>query len=314
MAVGPTLGQLTRIDARSVWKNEATEFTPWLAANISLLGDALGLDLEVSATEVDVGQFSVDIVATDLSTGHLVVIENQLDPTDHSHLGQLITYAAGQTASSLVWVAPRFRDEHRQALDWLNANTAEDLNFFGVEVELLQVDGSVPAPHFKLVAQPNEWAKAQKSVSSAPSELGLRYQQFLSSVLERFKQLRPFFTSASRVSTDNWFQFAAGRAGFNFSWSIAGGSRMRVELYIDVGDRDQNKAYFDQLQGRAEELEANIGHSLTWERLDGKKGCRIAIYRDTDPENFESDPDLIEWAAQTMVNLADVLRPIVKAL
>lgn len=314
MGIGPTLGELTRIDARSVWKNEATEFTPWLAANISLLGQALGLDLEVSATEVDVGPFSVDIVATDLSTGHLVVIENQLDPTDHSHLGQLITYAAGQAAASLVWVAPRFRDEHRQALDWLNANTAEDVNFFGVEVELLQVSGSIPAPHFKLVAEPNEWAKAQKSASAAPSELGLRYQQFLSSVLDRFKQLRPFFTSASRVSTDNWFQFAAGRAGFNFSWSIAAGSRMRAELYIDVGDREQNKALFDQLRAQSQELEAQIGHPLTWERLDDKKGCRIAIYRDTDPDSFDHDAELIEWAAQTMVSLADVLRPLVKTL
>jgi hypothetical protein len=200
-----TLGSLSRIDARAVWIDEARHFTPWLAQNLAVLGEALGLDLQLVETEVHVGDFSVDIVARDLSSGHQVIIENQLERTDRGHLGQLLTYAAGQDSAMVVWISPVFRDEHRQALDWLNANTGEGRNFFGVEIELLQINDSPPAPHFKIVSQPNEWAKATNASTgqAAPSELGLRYQKFFRGVLERFKELRPGVTSGSRVGIND---------------------------------------------------------------------------------------------------------------
>ena len=144
----PPLGRLTRIDARSVWQHEALDFTPWVRANIDTLSEALGMELELPETEVPVGNFSCDVVAQEVGTGHRVIIENQLEPTDHSHLGQLLTYAAGLNARGVVWIAPQYRAEHRQAIGWLNANTGEDLVFFGVEVELLQIGDSPYAPHF----------------------------------------------------------------------------------------------------------------------------------------------------------------------
>ena len=156
---GPDLATIQRVDLRGVWSSEAADFTPWLAENIGKLGEALGMELEVEAQEAPVGGFALDILARDPENNRQVVIENQLGATDHTHLGQLLTYAAGFDANVIVWIARNFRDEHRGALDLLNRRTGEDTEFFGIEVELWRIDDSRPAPNFKLVATPNEWRK-----------------------------------------------------------------------------------------------------------------------------------------------------------
>ena len=158
-----SLGQLSRVEARVVWAHEAHNFTPWLRDNLALLADTLGVGIEPVGSEFRVGIFSSDIVGRTIPDGRTVVVENQLEPTNHVHLGQLLTYASGLDARIIVWLATQFRDEHRQALDWLNAHTTEGVDFFGVELELLRIDDSAPAVHFKLVAQPNEWAKATRA-------------------------------------------------------------------------------------------------------------------------------------------------------
>jgi len=315
------LGRLVRIDAREVWKHEALSFTPWLRDNIGLLGEALGLDLEVAA-EVSVGAFSVDLAGKDLASGRPLVVENQLEQTDHSHLGQVLTYSAGLDAAIVVWIAPHFRDEHRQVLDWLNAHTLEGLDFFGVELELLQVRAtggeiSPPAPHFRLVAEPNEWAKTAKQAASGsgPSERALRYQQFLDAVLHAFKAERPGVTNASRVGPQNWLSFAAGRAGFSFDWTFGSGGRLGCELYIDVGDQDRNKGYFDALLAQKETVERQLGMAVQWERLDNRRASRLSVRREVPPSPpFEQNQELKSWATITMVRMTDVLRPMVKAL
>ena len=162
---GPDLGIIKREDdLRRVWPNEAADFTPWLAENIGRLGEALGMDLEVDAQEASVGSYALDILAHD-GNGRRVVIENQLEDTDHRHLGQLLTYAAGFDANVIVWIARNFQDEHREALDLLNRRTGEDTEFFGIEVELWRIDDSRPAVNFKLVATPNDWRKQTVSDS-----------------------------------------------------------------------------------------------------------------------------------------------------
>jgi hypothetical protein len=320
--VEPTkLGRLQRVEAREVWTHEALSFTPWLRANIGLLGEALGLDLEVEA-EVAVGSFSVDLAGKDLGSGRPLIVENQLQQTDHSHLGQLLTYAAGLDAAVAVWIAPRIRDEHRQALDWLNAHTDAGLDFFGVELELLRVQSSAtevspPAPHFKVVAQPNEWAKTARHAvtSGAPSSLGLRYQEFLDAVLRAYKMARPGVTNASRVGPQNWLSFSAGRSGFSFNWSFPSGGRFSSELYIDAGDQAMNKGYFDLLLAQKEAIEARLSRSIVWERLDNRRASRLAVRREI-PESppFEENEELKAWAVETMIDLTDTLRPIVKTL
>jgi hypothetical protein len=309
-----TLGKLKTVDARTAWRHEAHEFTPWLASHIGLLGEALGLDLELEATEVSVGDFNVDIVARDSASGRRLIVENQLEATDHGHLGQLLTYASGTDTAYIVWLSPRFRDEHRQALDWLNGHTTDDTDFFGVELELLQIDESPLAPHFKLVAQPNEWTKGVRQVgqSGEASELGLRYQRFFADILARYKKRRPYDTKSSRVGTQNWLTFSAGRSGFGFVWSMAAKRRLRVELYIDT---DPTKAIFDAMLTRKDEIEGELGQPVSWERLDSRKASRLAVYREV-PENppFEENDELKDWAVETMVRWTSVLRPRVKDL
>lgn len=262
------LGKLKRIDARTVWKHEALDFTPWINANIETLSDALKMDLELPETEVPVGDFACDVVAQEVGTGHKVIIEKQLESTDHSHLGQVLTYAAGLDARAVVWISPQFRPEHRQAIDWLNANTAEGLALFGVEVELLQIEDSPYAPHFKLVAQPNDWQKAVKAkVEAQPTEKGLIYQQFYADLLVRYKQEFPMQRTANKASPQHWLTIAgAGRSGFAYSVSFSRNSRMRVELGIEVGDSLTNKVAFDQLFTQKDDIEMEIGEKLTWER------------------------------------------------
>ena len=175
------LGRIERIDdLREAWPREDTDFTPWLAEHISELGAALGLEIELQEQEAQVGTFYLDLLAREPLTNRTVIIENQLEPTNHDHLGKLLTYAGGYDANVVVWVAKNFRDEHREAIDWLNRHTNEDAEFFGVAVELWKIDASRPAPHFNVVAAPNEWQRETKrsAQDANKSERNLRYQAF----------------------------------------------------------------------------------------------------------------------------------------
>ena len=160
------LGQLKKVDIRSQWQNEGADFTPWLAsdAGITMLSDALGIELEVEDVEVAVGPYSADILARDTATGDYVVIENQLGRTDHDHLGKSLTYTAGLDASAVVWIAADFTEEHKKALDWLNINSSEDVSYFGIRVELWQIEDSKPAVNFNIISRPAEFGR--KAITS----------------------------------------------------------------------------------------------------------------------------------------------------
>src|SRR3990172_10688855 len=216
MTTDRNLGRLERLDPRTVWPQER-QFSAWLAQdeNMALLNRALGLEIELVEQEVPVGDFAVDLLGKEVGSGHEVTIENQLGPTDHGHLGQLLTYAAGLDAKGVVWISPQFRDEHRQTIDWLNTQTAEEVSFFAVELELLQIDGSAPAPNFKLVAQPSEWQKQISAESKqGRSDRQIAYHEFFTDLLGRLKTLSPGYTTSSRVGYDSWMAFGAGRSGF----------------------------------------------------------------------------------------------------
>ena len=169
-----TLGRLEKIDLREIWTSEAVDFTPWLARpeNLEVLASALGLELEVEAQEKEVGPFRADILCKDLDGDSWVLIENQLERTDHTHLGQLLTYAAGLQAVTIIWVAARFSEEHRASLDWFNEITDERFRFFGLEVELWKIGSSPAAPKFNVVSKPNDWtrsvSKAARRISDEP--------------------------------------------------------------------------------------------------------------------------------------------------
>lgn len=305
------LGTLEKVDPRTVWKSEASAFTPWLARNIDRLGKALALDLEVRETEAAVGDFACDIVAIDVNRNRPVIIENQLEPTDHRHLGQLLTYAAGLDAAVVVWVSREVREEHRQAIDWLNRHTDDGIEFFAVVVELLRIGASPPAVQFRPVAAPNAWGKQSAAApKSALSTKGAAYQEFFQKLIDELRT-KHGFTNARVAQAQNWYNFASGVTGVRYSASFDKGSRMRAEVYIDTTSKARNEAAFDYLHARRSESEREFGATLEWERLDHRRASRIYVaLPDTSIEDAQERQDeMLAWMVQNLLALKAVFGP-----
>jgi hypothetical protein len=307
------LGKLRRVNPRTIWPNEAHDFTPWLAENIQQLGEVLGMDLEVSEIESTVGSFSVDILAKDLGTGKDVVIENQYGATDHDHLGKLLTYASGKDAPTLVWIAETIREEHRQALDWLNERTDSETMLFAIVLEAIQIDQSAPAVNFKPVVFPNKWQKATRtSGKSSPTPRGEAYKKFFQKLIDDLREKHKF-TKARVAQPASWASFSSGFAGVTFGVSFTLGGRVRVELYVDLGDVEENKKLFDWLVDKRLDIENQIGSSLEWERLDEKRASRIAFYRTGEITNTETQLEEIrQWAIDYLLKFKKIFSPLIK--
>ena len=238
------------------------------------------MDLEHVSEEAPVGDFSLDLLAREPVTNRRVIIENQLEQTNHDHLGKQLTYAGGYDASVIVWVAKSFRDEHRQALDWLNQRTDGETAFFGVVVELLKIDRSRPAPHFNIVASPNEWRRETASSAKArsTSEKGRRYEAFFQQLIDALRKQK--FTNARKGQPQNWYSFSTGHGQrVQYGAVFAQGNKAMVNVYIDNGDKEWNKTVFDRLAGERQSIEAELSESLEWERLDHRRASRIAVLR-----------------------------------
>ena len=306
------LGVLEKRDVREIWPNEARDFTPWLAQNLAMLGDVLGMDLELQGQESPVGAFSLDVLARDLGRDRLVVIENQLEPTDHDHLGKLLTYASGHDAGVMIWIAKEIREEHRQTLDWLNQHTDGNINFYAVIVEIVQIDDSRPACSFKLVAFPNEH---RKTTSVEPtSERREAYRAFFQDLIDQLRD-KHRFTGARAGQPQNWYSFASGISGITYGAAFAAKGQVRTEIYIDFGDIARNKALFDSLSASRETIERELGEPCQWERLDDRRGSRIAIYR---KGSIESDAQSLQeiqaWTIDHLLRFKKIFRPKLSAL
>lgn len=312
------LGALERIDAREVWKDEARDFTPWLRDNIHLLGEALGVEIDADVQrEVPVGLFSADLLGSELGSGGTVLIENPLEATDHGHLGQLLTYAGGLDARVLVWLAPTVRDEHRQALLWLNEHTDGDLRFFAVEVELLRIDNSRPAPHFRVVVAPTEWGKVRGSRTGTgrgmSSERVEKYRAFFRDFLADVLARDPHATTASpeSVGRDPWFILALGRSGFTVSFDFGwqGAQKVvRTNFFIETRNKEVNEAYFDLLLPYRDEIAEEFGEPLTWNRREDIKRCHVFTSR---PGAIDDPPELLAetraWGVERILRLRSIL-------
>ena len=242
-----------------------------------------------------------------------MIVENQLERTDHGHLGRLLVYASGLEASALVWIAPRFGDDHRRALDWLNERTDTGVDFFGVEVSVVQIGEAGPrAPVFEVVARPNGWQKGVKEAGGATTAaaqaggVNALRQDFFADVLTDVVAARPTIRMPTR-STQNWISFASGPWGY-WALSIATAGRLRIEAYIDTNDANLNKTLFDELHAEAGTWEATVAYPLTWERLDGKRASRIAVYRTvTDLSDPAEREQLRAWTAGAVLALYDAM-------
>jgi hypothetical protein len=318
------LGRIERLDPRTHWRDEARDFTPWLRNNIDLLGEALGLEIDPTVdSEVSVGSFSADLLCTDLGSGALILVENQLEATDHSHLGQLLTYTSGLDARVVVWVARQFRDEHGQALTWLNENTLEDVKFFGVEVELVQIGASARAPNFKVLVAPSEWQKSGATARSVQAtDRQQKYRDFWGSLISAIHARDPRFTSSrpDRAPKQNWCSFSAGAQGFQdnavFGWEAGGvGNLVKAELYIDTGDKERNKAAFDLLAAERDSIEREFGESLTWTRRDDIRASRIYVAM---PGSINDPEEILArhraWLVDRILRIRKVFGPRIKSL
>jgi hypothetical protein len=292
------LGKLEAVDPRSVWQHEAHDFTPWLLEHADALADVLGIDLELTANEHPVGGFALDLIGKDLTNDCVLIVENQLAMTDHPHLGQILTYAAGTDAATIVWTATSFREEHRQALDWLNNLSGDGARFFGVEIGAVRIGDSPIAPLFTLRAQPNDWHAQLSAVaksSAQDSGKGQLYRQFWGLFLERVHKDRPSWTRAKIPPAANWLAMPSPIKGTQMGVNFTQNEKIRTELYIDSGDGEDNARIFEELQKHKDEIELQFGAPMSWEPMPNRRACRIAVYDSGDVTQSDSYKDYIEW-------------------
>lgn len=316
-----TLGRLITVPLREVWQHEAGDFTPWLATpeNLGLLAETLGLgELEIQGVEVPVGSFFIDILARDLR-GEVVVIENQFGATDHGHLGQILTYIAGQDGkATIIWIAERFREEHRAAIDWLNASTIEGFNFFAVEVEALRIGESAPAPWFNVVGKPNTWSRNVTRATLAGNDRPMdARQKVYAAYWAGFGDYLNSQDTPFRVRgepRDYWCGFGKVlRSGFGLgATAVLRDNRIGVEIYIS---HSEAKVAFDTLEAQKEVIEAEYGGPLVWQRLNDRKGCRIAIFRpDSNPANEDQRPIQYAWFLEQLSRFSRAFRSRIAGL
>lgn len=307
------LGKFKELDVRKVWAHEQYDFSKWLALeeNIKELGETLNLSLTDVETEKFVGAYRCDILCKDELSGKTVLIENQLEPTNHDHLGKIITYASGLDAAVVVWIVSSVREEHSSAIEWLNKNTTDNLSFFLIEVHAYTIGDSLPAPMFKIIQQPNDFAKRAKVFSQGGADMSEAQVNRLE-FWNRFNEVvdscgKPF--NKRKPSTDHWYSIAVGSSQCHLSIDLVNKEhKIRVSLWIP-----DNKELFDSLLENKDEIEAKAGVSLRWNRLDEKKASLIAVdikgLNFNDKSNYD---DLMRKSIDYVVRLRTAFTPFIK--
>lgn len=313
------LGKIEKVDLRDVWETEDKDFTPWLAGekNISLLGDAIGIDLAVESQEKSVGPFRADILARDMATNHYVLIENQLEITDHKHFGQIMTYAAGLDAFSIIWIAKNFTEEHRAAVDWLNRITDENINFFGIEIEVIKIGDSVAAPQFKVVAKPNDWTRSVKKAANDNELSETKTKQ-----LEYWTALKQYVADngnpfrMQKPSPQHWSYIALGRSGFQLSLTVNSQKKtVAVSFEINTDNAEDNKKFFDILKSEYESQAATaISDKLSWQRLDDKRVSLVQLSENYDFLDASTHDQQFSWFMEYINKFIKFFRPKIKSL
>ena len=300
------LGKLEEVDIRKVWPHEQYDFSKWLATeeNIKELGDALNLSLTDVETEKFVGNYRCDILCKDEITGKMVLIENQLEPTNHDHLGKIITYASGLDAAVVVWIVASARDEHASAIEWLNKHTDDEISFFLMEVHAYKIGDSDPAPQFKIIEQPNDFVQIVKAVSkntdmNESQKNRLEFWTQFNEVVD--SKGKPF--NKRKATTDHWYNVAIGSSDASISIDLVNKEhKIRVSLWIS-----DNKDIFDALLQRKDEIEEALGFGLEWNRLDNKKASYICTYiKGLDFKKQDNYPILMEQIIVLVLKMRNV--------
>ncbi len=320
MGLGKKIGKLEPVPIREVWPDEAQDLTPWLADNPEALGRALGMDLELVGSEVAVGSFKADLFLRDANTGKSVVVENMIGKTDHDHLGKIITYAAGLDVSHAALIVETFRSEHISALHWLNTNSRDAVNFFGIELRVWSIDGSRPAPQLDVVVEPDEWVRRVNVAKSGDlTDKQLAYRDFWGEFLPAFRKRYPGWSNAKKPSTDNWRNFKAQKKHFHYSVNFCrqnGQPSFRFEIYVDGENPGEASERFSKLKESRADIEQKFNLPLTWEQLDQSRGCRVACYY---PEKAEVNAReqweaLRDWSLEHIGPFKDAMQPHIDRL
>ena len=305
------LGKIKEVDIREVWKHEQYDFSKWLASeeNISELGDTLNLSLTDIQTEQFVGSYRCDIICKDDVTGKSVLIENQLEQTNHDHLGKIITYASGLNASVVVWIVAEAREEHASAIEWLNKHTDDDVAFFLIEIHAYRIGDSDPAPMFKIIEQPNDFARSVKAAVTKGelSEAQIKRQEFWTQFNEVLDSRgKPF--NKRKATTDHWYSVGIGSSRCYISIDLVNKQhKMRIGFWIP-----NDKSLFDSLLENKNEIEQSVGQTLDWDRLEGKKASVICA--EIPGLNFNKQdnyPELMNKAIDMVLSFRDAFKPFI---
>ena len=310
------LGRLEKQDLRTFWKKEATDFTPWLAKeeNIQLLSETIGIELEVQSQEESVGPFSADILCKDTINDHFVLIENQLEKTDHTHLGQLMTYAAGLNAVTVIWIAQKFTEEHRAALDWLNRITDDAFTFFGIEIELYKIGDSLPAPMFNIVSKPNDWTKQVKrsTTSQATTETKILQEKYWRG-LKDFMESEKSFVKMQNPLPQHWTNIAIGRSNFNLSASVNSRDNT-VNIWLNISG-EQAKENYDKLYETAYHNSLKeINEDLVWDKMEARKMSAIMLKAAGDFTNTGEWSNQFQWFKEYLERFIKYFKPKIAKL
>jgi hypothetical protein len=305
------LGILKIITPRKKWNHEERDFTPWLAEHIDELSKAVGIELEVENTEVACGPYSADILAKDTGTGKFVVIENQLEKTNHDHLGKAITYASVLDASTVIWIATDFTEEHKKALDWLNDHTNDEISFYGVQLELWQIDESKPALRFNIISKPN-LAVRQAARSMAVDELSDRrkfqydFWMKFRNKLDKTKKIPSLQTPRPQY----WFDVSLGKSGINIS-NICNTDENSVGIRIYISNKIAD-TMLPYLESRKEEIENILGESLSWNPNPDTRDKIISLLHVTDFSKAGKVDEAMDWLIEKTIKFRDVFSKIIK--
>ncbi len=306
-----SLGQLKEIkDLREVWPHEALDFTPWLAeeSNLALLADAIGLDITVDETESKVGDFNVDIYASETGTERKIIIENQLEDTNHDHLGKLITYASGKGADIVVWIVKRAREEHRAAIEWLNNHTDENISFFLIEIKLYKIGDSDPAVKFEVIEKPNNWAKEIKKHTSSDPARQFRLEYW--TAFNEYAFTKPVFVKnfkRRKPGADHWMTLSLGSSAYHLDiLTLKKRNAVSVEFYIS-----NDKSIYHKLLPYREEIETDIGFALDWRELPDKKASRIIIEKPVNLDEYNEWNSQFDWIIDMCIRFKNAFKKFV---
>lgn len=301
------LGKIEHItDLRTVWQHEAQDFSKWLAEeeNLTLLSDTIGIDIVLNELESSVGGFSVDIFAEEESTGRKIIIENQLEDTNHDHLGKILTYASGKNAEVIIWIVKRARDEHKQAIEWLNQHTDENIGFFLLEIELWKINDSIPAPKFNLVERPNDWTKALKFKEglSDTNKIRLEFWQCFNEYAFSKNEFSKEFKQR-KAQAHNWYDLSVGSSEYHIGLTM---STQKQQISASIYFKN-NKDLFEKFKSFKDEIENQLNVNLEWRTAN--KVCKIlTFYNGSILDSNEQWHSYFDWYCDLAIKFKQVIK------